>query len=90
MDKSKLKGKIQTVAGLMEPDDIELTLPHEHLFIDVSNYTIEPDDPRERELSHQPITLENLYYHRYHRINSRDSSLLESEEVALREVMRFK
>ena len=89
MDRSELKGKVQTVTGLLQPDDLGFTAPHEHLLIDCSCYFVEPEDPKERELAHQPITLENLYYHLYHR-GSLASIVLNSEETAIREVMRFK
>ena len=34
--KRELTGKVQTVRGLISPDDLGVTLPHEHLFIDKS------------------------------------------------------
>ena len=34
MNGPPLSGKVQTVLGLVEPDDLGVTLPHEHLLLD--------------------------------------------------------
>lgn len=84
------RGQAQTVLGWIDGDDLGFTLPHEHLFADLTNYLVEPSDPGERPLAHQPITLENLHWVLYHHSSSRDNLLLEDEETAIREAMLFK
>ena len=90
MERAKSKGKAQTVLGWVDGDELGFTLPHEHLFIDTRTYLTEPSDPREKQLAHQPITLENLWWARYRRFSSEDNLVLADKEMAVREAMRFK
>ena len=41
-------GKIQTVLGLIEPDELGITLTHEHALIDLSCYFVMPEEATER------------------------------------------
>lgn len=91
MKDTERKGKAQTVLGLIDGNDLGFTLPHEHFFCDSrSYYFMEPADPYEKELAYQPVTLENLGWVRSHRYSSLDNLLIDDEETAIREVMRFK
>jgi phosphotriesterase-related protein len=90
MNTETRKGQAQTVLGWVDGDDLGFTLPHEHLFADLSNYLVEPSDPGERALALEPVTLQNLHWVRYHHASSKDNLLLEDEETAIRETMLFK
>jgi len=90
MAKLDVKGKAQTVLGLIDGSQLGITLPHEHFFIDSRCYMVEPTDPEEKKLAHQKITLENLWYTRSHNLTSEDNLLLDDEALAIREVMYFK
>ena len=90
MEKSKLKGKVQTVLGLIEADDLGVVLPHEHLFIETGSYFIEPSQPEEKELAYQPVCLENLSWVRSHKFSNLDNLGFTDEQTAISEVMRFK
>lgn len=87
---SKVAGKVQTALGLIEPQDLGITLPHEHLLIDVTVYFVEPTEESEKVLAHQPVTLENLSWVRYHMKDSVDNQLLLDEEMAIKEAMLYK
>ena len=56
----KLTGKVQTVLGLIDANDLGITLPHEHLLLDMSIYFNAPPDVNERELAYAPVKMENL------------------------------
>jgi len=84
------RGKVQTVLGQIEGDDLGIVLPHEHLFIDIRNYFVEPDDPDGREVAHQPVSLENLSWVCSHKVSNLDNLLLTDEEMAIKEAMRFR
>jgi len=90
MAKQDVRGKAQTVLGLIDGSELGITLPHEHLFIDISIVFTEPIDPEEKKLAHQKITMENLSYVRYHRFSSEDNAVLGNEGMATREVVYFK
>ena len=48
---SKVAGTTQTVLGLVDPDDLGISLPHEHLIMDhVSANFVEPEDSISTEL----------------------------------------
>jgi len=93
MSNSKYTGKVQTVLGLIEPEDLGITLPHEHLLIDgtVSGiYFIEPSTQSDRLLAHQPVCLENLSWVRYHYKDNLDNQQLCDEKMAIKEASEFK
>jgi phosphotriesterase-related protein len=83
------KGIVQTVLETVEPDSLGIVLPHEHLFIDMSGFFIEPS-PEYRELAHQPITLGNLSWIRSHRMNNLFNLEPFPEELAIEEAHLFK
>lgn len=90
MDRVKLKGKIQTVLGLIEPGELGITLPHEHLVSDGSCWFVEPASATEKAMAHHPVTLDLLWWVRYHLFQNLDDMLLLDEEEAVREAMDFK
>ncbi len=85
----KLKGKAQTVLGLVDGDELGFTLPHEHLFIDTMSWFVEPSESDDKEMAHQPISLENLSWVRSHKTSSLENLHLSDEETAIREARRF-
>ena len=87
-----LTGKVQTVLGLIDPGDLGITLMHEHLLIDQTCggvYFTEPEEAGDRELAHQPVTLENLSWVRYHMTDNLDNRMLLDEELSIKEVALF-
>lgn len=90
MEKTNLRGKVQTVLGPIKVDDLGIVLPHEHLFIDIRNYFVEPDAPDDKAVAHQPISLQNLSWVRSHKLISLDNLQMRDEETAINEAMRFK
>ena len=89
MHTSHLYGKIQTVLGPIEPDTLGVTLPHEHLVCDGSAWFIEPAAATEKAMAHQPVSLENLWWIRYHWFQNMDDILLLEEDEAVEEAKRF-
>jgi len=87
---NELKGKVQTVLGLVEPTRLGFTLPHEHLFIDVRGNFVEPSDVRHKKHMNEPVNFENLYWVRNNRLYSRDNLVLDNERTAIKEVLLFK
>jgi len=93
MTNSEQKGKVQTVLGLIAPEEVGVTLMHEHLFADgtVSGYYFkEPEAASDRVLAHQPVSLENLWFVRYRMKDNLDNLMLLDEDTAIREAMLFK
>lgn len=83
-------GKVQTVIGEIDPDDLGVTHTHEHILMDISALFEEPDDPDLRKRFHQPLSMEILGWVRYkHGINL-DNSRLDSVEMMIEETRIFK
>lgn len=83
-------GSIVTVTGRIDPDDLGVTLTHEHLFIDTVDalYT-EPDGAVDRRKAREPVSLETLPYVRRNTMQHRDNMRLESIDEAVSEVRKY-
>lgn len=90
MVKSELAGKAQTVLGIIEGEDLGVTLPHEHLVDDGRVFFIEPSEASDRCLAYKPVSLEILSWLRYHPFENLDNLQLLDEQEAIDEAMLFK
>jgi phosphotriesterase-related protein len=90
MNRGDLHGKVQTVLGLISPEDLGITLPHEHFLIDSVVWFKEPMAITERTFAYQPVSLENLGWVRYNCEGNRDNIQLLDEQVAISEALRYK
>lgn len=84
------QGSIITVDGRIDPDDLGVTLPHEHLFADWRDVKYDPPESAvERRIAEEPITLENLHYVKKHYFSNEDNLRLDSVTEAVEELERF-
>ena len=91
MKRSELAGKAQTVLGLIDPDSLGITMPHEHLLMDLAKSCfIEPDAASEKILAHQPVRTENLYWLHTHWIQNIDNMQFLDQELAIKEALLYK
>ena len=91
MNRSKLIGKIQTVLGTINPDELGITLPHEHCFVDLSTLLQLTDDKvSTKAMSQKPVCLETLWWIRCHWLENIDNLKLDNEELTVKEILRFK
>lgn len=90
MDRSELAGRIQTVLGLIDPEALGITLPHEHLVSDGSCWFNEPGEATTKAMVHQPVTVDILWWLRYNLFQNRDDMLLLDEQEAIKEATQFK
>jgi phosphotriesterase-related protein len=81
MDRASLRGKVQTVCGLISPDKLGRTLMHEHLLCDLRTPEVrkvnEPDEP---------ITLDNVWAINYGRKTNRMQYVLDMKDIAVVEM----
>jgi phosphotriesterase-related protein len=85
-----MRGKVQTVLGPIDAADLGVTLPHEHCLFDLSMWFSEPGRSSERFRAYQPVSIENLGWVRYHPYNNKDNWIMLDEEVAIKELARFR
>ena len=71
----------QTVLGPIHPSGLGITLPHEHLFVDLTSLLNIPPGARAQELARLPFTLENLGWIRYNYFSHYENVVLGNEEV---------
>jgi len=90
MKQEDLVGKVQTVLGLVSPDDLGIILPHEHLLSNGTVWFAEPTDDNGKKMSRQPINLKNLWWVKTHTSSHVDNIKLDDEQVAIEEAMLFK
>lgn len=86
-----------TVTGAIDATDLGLTMAHDHVFCMqplVSEYRHVPEGaPRGVEdeyLAGAPVTLENLWWIRQNWLSNRDNLVVDDEDVAVEELLRFR
>lgn len=84
MDRVDLRGKVQTVLGLIEPDALGATLMHEHVLCDIT-----PPDLRARNLPDPEITLENHWAVSYGTMQHAANKRLDLMDIAISEVQEL-
>jgi len=91
MSSLELTGKAQTVLGTISSERLGITLPHDHLFVDLSLWLrgCEPTEATANKVFHQPVSLENLWCIAYG-VPNLDNWKLQDEEIAIREASFFK
>ena len=83
-------GHIVSVEGRINPDEVGVTLPHEHMFVDlIEAWWDLPDSAVDRQVAREPVSLENLGRIRRNPLNNKDNGRLESLDEAIDEVSKF-
>jgi len=85
-----MAGKAQTVLGPVDPDDLGITLPHEHLLIDLSIWFVDPKDPEAKPRASETVSLENLGWIMYNQYSNFDNVRLSDEDMTIKEASLFK
>lgn len=84
-------GTVVTVEGRIDPADLGVTLPHEHVFIDLTDaWYSEHSSAYKRKLARQPVSLDTLWFVRRNMMSHRDNMVLDSYEDAVDEVSKFR
>ena len=87
----KLAGKVQTVLGLIDGDELGLTTPHEHLLLDLTvRFKLMEQSVTARTMAEKPMTPDMAGWIRFHLFENRDNLLLNDEALAVEEITRFK
>jgi phosphotriesterase-related protein len=90
MNAEQLKGKVQTVLGVIEPGDVGITSSHEHILFDMLEQWREPVAASERGIAYGKLSMENLGLVRANPGAIRENMYQTDETLAVEEVMRFK
>ena len=90
MGNAKLAGRAQTVLGTVPPEELGITMMHEHLLVDLRRFFHEPEDPQERIIAHAPVDIDSLSWVFMNWSGSLDNLVLSDQGVAADEVSIFK
>ena len=75
---------VQTVTGPIAPEDLGVTMPHEHLLL-LNPSFVEPLEASERHRAHEPVTAENIEWVRQYWTSNVDNLQLYDEATAREE-----
>lgn len=82
-------GKVMTMNGPVNPEDLGYTLPHEHLYFNTAGYKPKMT-PEQEAVYKEPVSLRNLNYVRKNPYRVLDNCLQFDPEVLRRGVQEFK
>lgn len=82
--------KIETVRGPISPDEMGITLPHEHLLISTLSWWMEPAEASKKPLVNAPVTMDKLGILRRDPFISMDNLKLYDVDVAVEELKTFR
>jgi phosphotriesterase-related protein len=85
-----LAGKAQTVLGPIDPEQLGVTLTHEHLLIDLSVLYSPKDQASARDFFEKPVSLETVGRIRHYAVPNRDNTQLFDVPTAIEEAMLYK
>ncbi|PZC46441.1 MAG: phosphotriesterase-related protein [Chloroflexi bacterium] len=83
-------GLIQTVLGPLAPNDLGITMSHEHLLLDITCYVQQADEASNRSYRHALIKMDNLGRLPERFQYSLENMTLLSEDAAIEEAFAFK
>ena len=81
---------IATVCGDISIDELGITMPHEHLLLDIVHQGVIPKGPYWRSIAERPVDCSILSDLRLHPMISKDSLRLTDPQVAIEELGYFK
>lgn len=82
-------GIVTTVLGDIPVGQLGVTLPHEHLFIDLTCYWQQPTEMTERAFAEEPVSIANLGHIRRNPLLNIDNCRLQDLTAAAEEVAEF-
>ena len=91
MTDGNLAGKVQTVLGPISPEQLGITLTHEHLiFRGASRTSYQAQNASERAFYEKPVSMETLGRIRYYHAANADNYRLDDVPTAINEVGQYK
>jgi len=90
MKQEELVGKVQTVLGIIDANDVGVTLPHEHLLTDLSPYFAEPTEAGDKSRAYEPMSMANRSWILVNRSHHFYDNKLTDENLAIEEVLHYK
>jgi phosphotriesterase-related protein len=83
-------GEVQTVLGPIRPEELGVTLTHEHLACDASALMIPPEEATRRAKFNEPLSIGLLGLIRYTGLPNLDNARLQDVQTSIEEASLFK
>jgi len=83
-------GHVVTVLGELQPAELGVVLPHEHLFLRLDNWFVPPQTEEERVFASSALSLDNLTSVRYRPYRNWDNIRIEDFDTVLAEVTAYR
>ena len=82
--------KAMTVTGPVDAEQLGVTLPHEHILIDIRNQYTESEDPAKAQTGRQKVSIRHLGDLRRNPYALKDNLVLDDVDLAVKELAFFK
>ena len=79
-----------TVQGPASPEELGVTITHEHILIDLGCWYMEPSEASQIAFIDEPVRLDNLWWIWKHPFGNKDNLQLSDTDESMEEVMEFK
>jgi phosphotriesterase-related protein len=83
-------GKVVTIGGPVDPDELGITLTHEHFLVHADNWFVPPISEQEKAFAYSPLSFDNLTQVRYRPFSHWDNIRIEDPDTVVAEVHEFK
>jgi phosphotriesterase-related protein len=87
---SEQTGKVQTVLGTLAPQELGITIMHEHLLVDLAAYFDMPEEASQRAWVDAPVTIDRLGKMMANWSHNHDTGRLWDVEVAIDEALKYR
>jgi phosphotriesterase-related protein len=81
---------VMTVQGKINVNDLGVVTPHEHIFIDMSVFFVEPVEASLKAMAHEPVTIEKLGVLKRNPFALLDNVQMLDKKTQIDELMQFK
>ncbi len=81
---------VQTVTKKISGDEMGITLPHEHILVDMRAYWSKPSRDDELVLAESKVNMEMLGFLSHNMFACKDNLILDDPSLAINELLRFK
>ncbi len=81
---------VNTVLGPVEAKDLGLVTPHEHVFIDMSVFFVEPEEIAAKNIAYKPVSIEHLGVLKRNPFALLDNVRMMDRQTQIDELMYFK
>jgi phosphotriesterase-related protein len=83
-------GLVQTVLGTLAPEDLGITIMHEHMLVDLACYFDMPEEASQRAWVDAPVTMDRLGKMMANWSHNHDTGQLWDVEVAIDEALKYR